>query len=285
MKIKHTKSQSTSNALGHATGLNITAKMAPLFKYKTLVSEPESPRTPLAPMLESTPPPPITPPSADESAALATPSIRPVTEPGSAPLTITTSTSQLRPKSAKSASSPVSALGPGTLPFAHRTVKDKEAEKQQKKAGGGPEKEPQKVLVYHEDAGDVVPPSPAESLYRNLRPGGGSRRSPSQEKNFFNKFRSKGRDAIQKGGTEAFDSIKHGAMNIIGRLGTKSSAGGPARSTSPYKDDPRRDVSRDVDVFNMDLREATEKTRIVKFRQSPGDPAFWLPALAYRCIQ
>lgn len=79
-------------------------------------------------------------------------------------------------------------------------------------------------------------------------------------------------------------------MNMFGRLGPKSSAGGGSsagagRSTSPWKDDSRRDVSRDVDVFRMELKEATEKTRVAKFRQSTGDPAFWLPALAYRCIQ
>lgn len=47
----------------------------------------------------------------------------------------------------------------------------------------------------------------------------------------------------------------------------------------------KRDTSNDIDVFGMELKDAVLKTRVVKDRKMVGDAAYWMPALAYRCLQ
>ncbi|RPA93962.1 Rho GTPase activation protein [Choiromyces venosus 120613-1] len=81
---------------------------------------------------------------------------------------------------------------------------------------------------------------------------------------------------LGKKGQEAWGKIKKGKNGHSGLVGSPYSGGGNASL---------RDSSNDIDVFGMDLREAVQRTRIVKERKGPADAAYWMPALAYRCLQ
>ncbi|TGZ79568.1 RhoGAP-domain-containing protein [Ascodesmis nigricans] len=298
---KHGKANSidvsSSSLLGSSKGLsgNIKLHMAPLLKYKSLRGNDASDRqreslsadtTSFLTTITSDRPPQIPPhtpttptfhgtdigqDSFGSPRLPGTPTIRAVTEPGStaAPLKVTTSTSSSssRHRSHSATSSPASTHLPQMIP------EGREA----------PSPPP-------------VPPSPAESTARvpPPRPGGSSsRRSASQEKNFLNKIK-KGRDVAQEQGTKAVGMLNkfgHGAWDKFKtqreRLSTPKSGGGYGRSSSPqnlHRDHSKRDKKKDVEVFGMKLKDAVEKTRVQKERKGE-DIAFWIPAIAYRCIQ
>jgi len=85
------------------------------------------------------------------------------------------------------------------------------------------------------------------------------------------------------------DKVSHVAWDKLKspRLNPRHGSG---RSSSPQngrgdRNDQHRDASFDVDVFGMDLKEAVVKTRIIKERKMEGDATFWMPAIAYRCLQ
>ena len=87
---------------------------------------------------------------------------------------------------------------------------------------------------------------------------------------------------MDKVGHVAWDKLKSPRLNA-GRPGL-------GRSVSPqygFRDryEQNRDTSNDVDVFGMDLKTAVIKTRIVRERKMLGDATFWMPAIAYRCLQ
>ncbi|KAF8252789.1 Rho GTPase activation protein [Wilcoxina mikolae CBS 423.85] len=139
-----------------------------------------------------------------------------------------------------------------------------------------------------------TPSSPANEYSPALPPRpGGPRRSSSQDGNFLSKVK-KGKEQVQAGGLKAvgfLDKVGHVAWDKLkspARLNPKQAYG---RSISPQngygrdKYEQYRDTSNDVDVFGMDLKEAVAKTRIVKDRKMGGDAAFWMPAIAYRCLQ
>lgn len=134
------------------------------------------------------------------------------------------------------------------------------------------------------------PSSPANEYAPALPPRpGGPRRSSSQDGNFFSKVK-KGKEQVQAGGLKAvgfLDKVGHVAWDRLKSprgLAPKHAYG---RSVSPQSSssNPSRDASNDVDVFGMDLKEAVIKTRIVKERKMGGDATFWIPAIAYRCLQ
>lgn len=114
-------------------------------------------------------------------------------------------------------------------------------------------------------------------------------RSTSAEGGSLLNIVKKGREHIQSGGFgaakflgkkghEAWGKIKRGreGNGRSGPIGSPYSGGGNVSL---------RDSSNDIDVFGMDLREAVQRTRIVKERKGPADAAYWMPALAYRCLQ
>jgi len=114
-------------------------------------------------------------------------------------------------------------------------------------------------------------------------------RSASAEGGSLLSIVKKGREQIQSGGLgaakflgkkghEAWGKFKRGkeGNSRSGPIGSPYSGGGNASL---------RDSSNDIDVFGMDLREAVQRTRIVKERKGPADAAYWMPALAYRCLQ
>jgi hypothetical protein len=138
------------------------------------------------------------------------------------------------------------------------------------------------------------PSSPANEYSPALPPHprpGGPRRSSSQDGNFLSKVK-KGKEQVQAGGLKAvgfLDKVGHVAWDKLKNPARKQAHG---RSPSPQngsggrdKYEQYRDTSNDLDVFGMDLKEAVTKTRIVKDRKMGGDAAFWMPAIAYRCLQ
>lgn len=90
----------------------------------------------------------------------------------------------------------------------------------------------------------------------------------------------KGREQIQADGSKVakfFNKKSHSTWNKI----TKKEKD----SKSVKSNGNHRDTSNDVDVFGMELKDAVMKTRVVKERKQSGDAAYWMPALAYRCLQ
>ncbi|KAI5857775.1 Rho GTPase activation protein [Tricharina praecox] len=140
---------------------------------------------------------------------------------------------------------------------------------------------------------EISPSSPATDVasHHSLRPGG-PRRSSSQDGNFFSKVK-KGKEHVQAGGLMAasfLDKVSHVAWDKLKSPRLNHPRHGGGRSSSPQhgrgdRYDQYRDTSLDVEVFGMDLREAVVKTRIVRERKMEGDATFWIPAIAYRCLQ
>ncbi|KAG0138430.1 hypothetical protein HOY82DRAFT_226471 [Tuber indicum] len=114
-------------------------------------------------------------------------------------------------------------------------------------------------------------------------------RSASVEGGSLLSIVKKGREQIQSGGLGAAKFLGkkgHEAWGKIKKGKEKNGQSGPIGS--PYSGGGNvslRDSSNDIDVFGMDLREAVQRTRIVKERKGPADAAYWMPALAYRCLQ
>lgn len=91
----------------------------------------------------------------------------------------------------------------------------------------------------------------------------------------------KGRGQIRSGGLGAAKFLGKKGHEAWGKIKKgKSGPSVPADSVNGT-----RDTSNDIDVFGMDLRDAVHKTRIIKQRRNPGEAAYWMPALAYRCLQ
>ena len=134
------------------------------------------------------------------------------------------------------------------------------------------------------------PSSPANEYAPKLPPRpGGPRRSSSQDGNFFSKVK-KGKEQVQAGGLKAvgfLDKVGHVAWDRLKSPRSLAPKNAYGRSISPQSNSSNhyRDTSNDVDVFGMHLKEAVIKTRIVKERKRGGDATFWIPAIAYRCLQ
>jgi hypothetical protein len=136
------------------------------------------------------------------------------------------------------------------------------------------------------------PSSPADDRIPTLPPRpGGPRRTASQDGNFFINVK-KGKEQVKQGGLKAasfLDKVSHVAWDKIKspRLnpGVKGVAGRASSPLNGNKYDPNRDTSNDVDVFGMELKEAVIKTRIISHRKMAGDATYWIPAIAYRCLQ
>jgi hypothetical protein len=107
-----------------------------------------------------------------------------------------------------------------------------------------------------------------------------------REQHFNNKI-GKGKEKTQSGGFKFFNKVSHVAWDKFKgpRLNAKSPVG---RSISPQQSiatkNEGRDTSNDIDVFGMDLKSATIKTRIMQDKKN-GAAVYWIPALAYRCLQ
>jgi hypothetical protein len=134
------------------------------------------------------------------------------------------------------------------------------------------------------------PSSPADDRAPSLPPRpGGPRRSSSQDGNFFSKVK-KGKEQVQAGGLKAasfLDKVSHVAWDKIKspRLNPTKVSGRSCSPQSSNKYDANRDTSNDVDVFGMSLKEAVMRTRIIRDRKMAGDATYWMPAIAYRCLQ
>ncbi|KAI5848718.1 hypothetical protein DFP73DRAFT_572193 [Morchella snyderi] len=91
----------------------------------------------------------------------------------------------------------------------------------------------------------------------------------------------KGKEQIQSDGSKVakfFGKKSHEAWDKIKKQKEKE-------SKSQKFVGERRDTSNDIDVFGMELKDAVLKTRVVNDRKMVGDGAYWMPALAYRCLQ
>jgi hypothetical protein len=142
--------------------------------------------------------------------------------------------------------------------------------------------------------GQRIPSSSTAKEYSALLPPrprpGHSPRSSSQDGKFFDKV-GKGKEKVHSSSLKAagfINKVSHVAWDKL-KSPRLSKSGGPGRSSSPqhgHKDkNENRDTSNDIDVFNMDLKEAVRRTRIVSDRKMGGDAAYWIPAIAYRCLQ
>ncbi|KAA8900807.1 Rho GTPase activation protein [Sphaerosporella brunnea] len=184
-------------------------------------------------------------------------------------LTLTTSHSSSKgPKAASKSSSPSPTTSqPAQFPPRH-----------QSRARGASSSSPS------DDRAPRLPPRP-----------GGPRRSSSQDGNFFSNVK-KGKEQVKAGGLKAasfldkvshvaWDRIKSPRLNPLNPTNLRVSGGRSSSPQSGNKNDPNRDTSNDVDVFGMDLKEAVIKTRIISVRKMPGDATYWIPAIAYRCLQ
>lgn len=106
-------------------------------------------------------------------------------------------------------------------------------------------------------------------------------RSSSAEGGSLLSIVKKGREQIQADGSKVakfFGKKGHEAWDKIKKQKEKD-------SKSQKSNGSQRDTSNDVDVFGMELKDAVMKTRVVKERKQSGDAAYWMPALAYRCLQ
>ncbi|KAI5795102.1 hypothetical protein EDC01DRAFT_629847 [Geopyxis carbonaria] len=120
----------------------------------------------------------------------------------------------------------------------------------------------------------------------------GPHRSSSQDKNFLKKIK-KGREQIHAEGLKAtsfLNKVSHQTWDKLKnqRLAPGKSGGLPGRSASPqmgHSHSPTRDTSNDIDVWGMHLKETVIRTRIVRTRKMSGDATYWMPAIAYRCLQ
>ena len=95
----------------------------------------------------------------------------------------------------------------------------------------------------------------------------------------------KGKDQIRANGLKAagfLDKVSHVAWD---KLKSPRLPKELHRAPSPQNGYKTRDTSNDYNVFEKSLKEAVTRTRIVKERKMNGDAAFWIPALAYRCLQ
>ncbi|KAL7272808.1 hypothetical protein RUND412_004370 [Rhizina undulata] len=129
---------------------------------------------------------------------------------------------------------------------------------------------------------DFAPPLPP-------RPGTNKSMASSGEANLLNKVKEgrkhfqvdgiKAAKFIGKKSHEAWDKIKKQSRDRASGSYSYQPGGGPGSPAS------MRDTSNDIEVFGIDLKEAVMKTRIVKERKSGGDAAYWMPAIAYRCLQ
>ncbi|KAH8147366.1 uncharacterized protein LAJ45_08522 [Morchella importuna] len=91
----------------------------------------------------------------------------------------------------------------------------------------------------------------------------------------------KGKEQIQSDGSKVakfFGKKSHEAWDKIKKQKEKE-------SKSQKFVCERRDTSNDIDVFGMELKDAVLKTRVANDRKMVGDGAYWMPALAYRCLQ
>lgn len=106
-------------------------------------------------------------------------------------------------------------------------------------------------------------------------------RSTSAEGGSLLSIVKKGREHIQADGSKVakfFGKKGHEAWDKIKKQKEKD-------GKSPKSNGNQRDTSNDVDVFGMELKDAVLQTRVVKERKQSGDAAYWMPALAYRCLQ
>lgn len=106
-------------------------------------------------------------------------------------------------------------------------------------------------------------------------------RSTSAEGGSLLSIVKKGREHIQADGSKVakfFGKKGHEAWDKIKKQKEKD-------GKSPKSNGNYRDTSNDVDVFGMELKDAVLQTRVVKERKQSGDAAYWMPALAYRCLQ
>jgi hypothetical protein len=138
------------------------------------------------------------------------------------------------------------------------------------------------------------PSSPADDRIPTLPPRpGGPRRTASQDGNFFVNMK-KGKEQVKQGGLKAasfLDKVSHVAWDKLKAprlnpgINPLRVAGRASSPMNGNRYDPNRDTSNDVDVFGMELKEAVIKTRIISHRKMAGDATYWIPAIAYRCLQ
>lgn len=105
-------------------------------------------------------------------------------------------------------------------------------------------------------------------------------RSTSAEGGSLLSIVKKGREQIQADGSKVAKFFGKKGHEAWDKIKKKEKDG-----KSPKSNGGHRDTSNDVDVFGMELKDAVLQTRVVKERKQSGDAAYWMPALAYRCLQ
>jgi hypothetical protein len=96
---------------------------------------------------------------------------------------------------------------------------------------------------------------------------------------------------IRNTGTRAADGFGRAAKGLLGKLSTRTGLGerdGERASRNAARDEAdaqRAAITKSYKVINLPLDEQTRKTRICKRLEDCKDKTeFWLPAVAYRCI-
>jgi hypothetical protein len=105
------------------------------------------------------------------------------------------------------------------------------------------------------------------------------------------------RSDIRSTGTRAADGFGRAAKGLFGKLSTRSNQGESSREARDAAERSARDTAKDeadaqkaaltksYKVVNLPLEEQTRTTRICKRLEDCKDKTeFWLPAVAYRCI-
>lgn len=115
-----------------------------------------------------------------------------------------------------------------------------------------------------------------------------SRSSSSEKTNLLSKFRAQGQTfmahrsenakLVAEKGQKAWAKFKKGSLNV-------SKGVGHTHSHSMSKSAPRKPNKPPIDVFNMGLKEATLGTRVACARDELNLYAYWIPAIAFRCIE
>jgi len=96
---------------------------------------------------------------------------------------------------------------------------------------------------------------------------------------------------IRNTGTRAADGFGRAAKGLLGKLSTRTGPGERNADRSSRNvardeaDAQRAAITKSYKVINLPLEEQTRKTRICKRLEDCKDKTeFWLPAVAYRCI-
>lgn len=126
--------------------------------------------------------------------------------------------------------------------------------------------------------------SPADAMARPTTGTTIVKSSTHSDKNFFNKFKAQGHNFHIQGEktAKAVAEKGRGAWHMFKSKSFKNDKMNGGSGDGKKK---KKEMKPPIDVFNLPLRDAVLGTRVAKEREEGNLYAFWMPAIAYRCIE